>query len=198
MPLYLNAVTPQVLWANLPAASANTNKVFLVTDIGRGGSLWRSDGASWLPVGGSVVITESGVASSVTGTTSITTLATITIPAGVMGTNGQLRITTLWSVNANSANGKSGYVVFGATTYSTLTLTSTLSCQVQHIIRNRGVANSQVGFTSSGSQIFQTSTSAVVTSTEDTATAKTILLQGRVLTTTDTTTLESYTVELIR
>lgn len=199
MPLYLNAVTPQILWANLPTASLNTNKVFLVTDIGRGGSLWRSNGARWMPVGGSVVIAESGVASSVTGTIATTTLASITIPAALMGAEGQLRITTLWSVNANSANTKTGFIIFGATTFASIILTSLLTGQCQHIIRNRGISNTQVGFVSGGSAIYTTSTSALVTATETTTVDKTLLIQGRTLTSAaDTVTLESYTVELLQ
>lgn len=198
MPMFLQGNYPQVLYANLPTASTNTNKVFLVTDIARGGSLWRSDGTSWMPVGGSVVLADSGVASSVTGITSVTTLASITIPANIMGTNGQLRITTLYSAGANNANVKKGQITFGSTIYATITLTSLLTGQCQHIIRNRGVANSQVGFVNSGTAIFTTSTAALITSAEDTTTAKTLLLQGSVNVTSDTITLESYSVELIR
>lgn len=36
-------------FATLPSASANSGRVAVVTDIGYGGSLWRSNGATWEP-----------------------------------------------------------------------------------------------------------------------------------------------------
>ena len=197
MPLFLNTAIPQVLWANLPAASTSTDKVFLVTDVAVGGTLFKSNGTVWLPVGGSVVIAKSGVASAVTGTTALTALATIAIPAAIMGTTGQLRITTLWSAAANNANAKTGFVKLDTALYQSIALASNLSSQALVHIRNRNSASSQVGWIST-TTAFGLSGTGVTTSTVDTSVAKNIVIQGQLGNSGDTLTLESYTVELMR
>ena len=44
-----------------------------------------------------IILAQSAVAVSKTGDTNEATLASITIPAGAMGANGSLRLTTVWS-----------------------------------------------------------------------------------------------------
>jgi hypothetical protein len=46
---------------------------------------------------GSRVIAQSAISATLTGTVNETTLATIPIPAGMIGLNGHCRVTTLWS-----------------------------------------------------------------------------------------------------
>jgi hypothetical protein len=58
---------------------------------------------------GPVILAQSGAASSVTGTTTETTLASVTIPGGMMGANGSVRISAKWSYT-NSANAKNLFV----------------------------------------------------------------------------------------
>lgn len=144
----------------------------------------------------SSVLKQSGVAAPVTGTTAETTLATIPLPAGIMGLNGVLRITMVWTVT-NSANNKSLRVVLGGSLFSGVDLTTTASAQFQVHIRNRGVANSQIGFISSSGFPFSTSGGSPVTGTVDTAVAQNLLITGQLASGAETITLEAYTVELL-
>lgn len=142
------------------------------------------------------VLGQSGVASSVTGTTSETTLATIPVPAGLMGLNGVLRVTAMWTVT-NSANNKALRVVFGGSLFSGVDLTTTASAQFQTHIRNRGAANSQIGFIVSSGFPFATSGGSPVTGAVNTAVAQNLLITGQLASGAETITLEAYTVELL-
>jgi len=53
-PLYFDPTLDNTIWANLPDATKNLNVIKFVTDIGKGGSFWKSDGEVWRPIGGSV------------------------------------------------------------------------------------------------------------------------------------------------
>jgi hypothetical protein len=70
----LNAV-PSVTFANLPAASGVTNQIYNVSDVGINGSNWQSNGTTWLPVNGSVVLFKSNIPFYIapTGTITVTT-----------------------------------------------------------------------------------------------------------------------------
>lgn len=195
--LNLQTFLPTYTWATLPSAAANNGLRVHVSDVGEGGSDWKSNGTLWLPVNGSVLLARSAVAASVTGTAAETALATITIPAGLMGTNGQLRVTQLWTVT-NSANTKTLRARFGGMSgiiYTNAPLTTSGCAQFLTQIRNRGAANSQVGGISTG--YVATSGSAVV-SAVDTSQATTIVLSGQLASVGETITLESYSVELLR
>lgn len=194
MPMFGDQITDYT-WATKPSV-APLDEIICITDVARGGSLWRGDGTNWLPVGGLILLGSSATSSSVTGTTSTTTLATIALPAGIMGANGQIRLTTLWSAGTVNANAKNLIVKFDAATYQSASLTS-LSAQTLVHIRNRNSAASQVGWTGSTSS-FGTSSSPVITSAIDTSVAKNILIQAQLTNISDTLTLESYTLELLR
>lgn len=192
-------LTTSYTWATLPSAAANSGTRVRVTDVGPNGSDWISNGTDWVPVNGFAMIARSAVASSVTGTTTETTLATITIPAGVMGTNGQLWIMTLWS-NTSNANNKTLRVRFSGiagTQYLLSTATTGVGSQIPLFIRNRNSASSQIGGNSS-SATFGHTASAAVTSAVDTSLATTLVISGQLANAGDTLTLESYTVELKR
>lgn len=191
-----NPLISEYTWANKPAV-APLGQIICISNVARGGSLWRGNGTNWLPVGGSVVLAESAVASSVTSTTALTTLASITIPAGIMGTDGQLRITTLWSTGANNANVKTAYIKFDTNSLQSFNLASVLAAQSLAYTRNRGSASSQINWVNSITP-FTTTAAALLTSTVDTSTDKNILLQAHLANSSDTVTLEAYSVELMR
>ncbi|MBP3958342.1 hypothetical protein J8F10_24095 [Gemmata sp. G18] len=169
-----------------------------MTDIG-GGALFISTGTIWKPVGGSCVLASSSVSGvSVTGTTSETTLATVTIPAGLMTANGALRVRTLWSYT-NSGNNKVPRMRLGGiggTVFMGPTFTTTASAQIDSDVRNRGAANSQVSWNFSSLGI-GSSTGAPTTGSVDTATAQDLVFTGQLTNTGETITLESYRVELV-
>jgi hypothetical protein len=64
-------------------------------------------------------------------------------------------------------------------------------------MRNRGAANSQVGFTATTFQSFVSAAATVTTSSVDTAAAVSLLITGQKASAGETITLESFIAELI-
>lgn len=160
------------------------------------------DGAAWAPAARAVqswrVLAASAVAASHTGDTSETVLATVPAPAGGMGPNGALRITTQWSYT-NSANNKtlrcrlgglSGAAVFAP--FATTTATAV----IQRLLQNRNSQSSQVTFQAGTINSFTTG-SAVATPAVDTSIAQDLVFTGQLANAGDAVTLESYLVELL-
>ncbi|PRZ51236.1 hypothetical protein BX589_12077 [Paraburkholderia fungorum] len=141
-----------------------------------------------------LVLAQSAAPSSVTGTTATTTLASIPIPAGVMGVNGALRLTLNWSTT-NNANTKTVAVTLGGTQVYSTGNQSVLSVQTQINIRNRNSQSSQV--TSASIVTFGGSGSAVTTTSIDMTQARTLAITGTLGSSSDTLTLEGYTLELL-
>ena len=131
-----------------------------------------------------------------TGDTDETTLATITIPAGVMGANGLLRVTTLWTTT-NNANNKTQRIKLGSSEFLAYVATTEASHQHLTVIRNRGAQNSQVGAAKAAANAFDLSTSAVATASIDTSAQASLSITGQLANAADTITLESYLVEIL-
>jgi len=145
------------------------------------------------------VIAMSAVAVSAGADTNENTLATITIPAGIMGLNGALRVTTYWSLT-NNANSKTLKVYFGGiggTTYLSVDRASAASFSTQTFVHNRGAANSQVGNSDAAANVFTATTDALTTSAIDTSAATTVVITGQKASSGDTLTLAGYIVELL-
>jgi len=145
---------------------------------------------------GVVKLGGSGVAVPHTGDTNDFVFATIPVPAGVMGPNGILRITTFWSCT-NNANGKTGRTRFsgaGGTIFQSIGLNSIATMRAGGEIANRGALNSQVGSTSTG---WGSSSNAPVTAAVDTSVDQTVTITGQLTVGTDTLTLEYYLVEVL-
>lgn len=140
-------------------------------------------------------ICKSAVASSITGTTTETTLATCTIPANAIGPNGQIEIQALWSTT-NSANTKTLRIKFGSAGYFATGVTSVATAQTITRIANRNANNSQVGGPSASFGPSGSSTSAAVTSAIDTTSAVSLTFTAQLGNTSETITLESYVVRL--
>jgi hypothetical protein len=141
------------------------------------------------------VLAQSAVPSSVTGTTSETVLATITIPANAMGPNGAVRVTSQWSYT-NSANTKTTNQRFAGFQARTVPLTTTSSRSDIFLITNRNATNSQVG-SSAGAGAYGTSGGTSATFSVDTTQPQNITLCGTLTNTSETITLESYIVEIL-
>lgn len=145
------------------------------------------------------IIAASAVAVPHTGNTNETTLATVAIPAGAMGLNGSLRVTTLWSCT-NSGNNKTMRARLGGiggSAFLAAVATTSASMRVMSILSNRDAANSQVGFPSGNSAGTGTSTGAIFTSAVDTSAEQTLVLTAQLASAGETITLESYQVELL-
>lgn len=146
------------------------------------------------------VIGQSAVKVSKTGDTSETVMATITIPAGAMGPNGALRVTSLWSFT-NSGNAKrlrirlggiGGTVFFDTNAYTA----QEAAVDLARTITNRNSEASQVsrGGTSTGAG---GTTSIPITGTVDTTVAQDLVLTCQLSNSGETINLESYSVELL-
>lgn len=138
----------------------------------------------------------SAVASSVTGTTTETALATITIPANTLGANGQLRLYWVGS-HTNSANTKTWRVRFNGitgTAIMTSSLTTTATVVDLRIIANRNATNSQVYWPGS-SALINAGTSTVGTMAVDTTSAVDLVITAQLTNTGETMTLQNYCLE---
>lgn len=140
---------------------------------------------------------QNAVSSSHTGDTTETALATITIPAGTIGANGQVEVIALWSVT-NNANSKTLKVKLGATAFTSVSTTSTGSFQTYTRIANRNSQASQVAMAFGAGNAFASSGGANTTAAIDTSVDTTLTLTGTLAVGTDTVTLESYIVHIYR
>lgn len=113
------------------ANSVPSNTVFNATDIGEGGSLWRSNGTKWLKMG-LIHYYEYMTPVVITGTTLETTLNSFIVKGGVMGASGKMRVYIIGSTN-NNANNKIFRLKHGATTLYQLSVTNSLAF-VSHIL----------------------------------------------------------------
>lgn len=143
------------------------------------------------------VIAQSAVAVSHTGDINETTLATIAVPAGVMGINGQIEITASWSMTS-STNARTMRTKFGAMQLGGLALTTALaSAQTFSRVANRNDAAVQVGGSASAaSNPFSANANALTTGTVDTTAAVDITLTAQLAAAGETITLESYIVKV--
>lgn len=140
------------------------------------------------------ILARSGAAVSHTGDTNETTLATISIAAKAMGTNGALRVTTIWSMT-NNANAKTARLKFAGGTISSAALASGASYAEQRVIMNQNSASAQVAYNGAGG--YGLLTAAVVTGAVDTTTAHNLTITIELGNGGDTVTLEAYIVELL-
>jgi hypothetical protein len=143
----------------------------------------------------SYVLAQSAVASSVTGTTTETTLASVTLPGGAMGANGQIEIISLWSYT-NSANNKILKVKFGGQQLAAITNTTTATEQLLNRAANRNNSSSQVSFSAFSTGGIGTSTNAINTFAVNSDSDVTIALTGQLANTGETITLESYIIKV--
>jgi len=189
----LNPLISEYTWANKPSVAPN-GQIICVTDVGENGSLWRGNGTKWVRLNPIKIFSLSAPV-VLTGTTSATTLATITIPAGLIGANGKLKIYPLWATT-NNANQKTLRAIFGVSTCTTMVSQSVPNNSGLLIIRN--INSESVQKCSSGLVAgIGSSTGSIASPTVDTSAAKTITITGQLAVGTDTLTLEDLFVEVV-
>ena len=140
------------------------------------------------------VLAQSGASTSVTGTVSKTALATITIPGGMLGANGIIRIIPLFSYT-NSANNKTLSTELNGTAVVSAVVTTTADDQFIIIYRAANSTTAQkyyVGGTGIGPIA-----SAIGTAAINTANDVILTISGTLANTGETITLEAYTVEIL-
>lgn len=146
-----------------------------------------------------ILLASSAVAVSHTGDTNETILATVPIPAGLMGLNGALRISSGWSIPGGSGNTKTTRVRFGGISGTVLLSvghTTNVSMRDSRIWQNAGSASSQIG-DPSNSATPGSSTAAFVTGAVDTAVAQDLVFTAQSNNAGETITLLRWMVELI-
>jgi len=151
---------------------------------------------SKLELGMSYVLARSFAPASVTGTLAETDLATIDIPAGLMGPNGVLRIVCFWSFT-NSANTKTVRNRFGASPLSSLQVTAIGSSRTTSYAFNRNAENSQLGSTATQGISDGSSAGAWTNLAVDTTVAQTIRITAQLANAGESVTLEGYMVEVM-
>lgn len=193
MPLYKAGIIDYT-WENKPA-TAPLGQIICITDVGENGSLWRGNGTTWVRLH-SIKIYDLSAAVVLTGTTSATTLATITIPAGLIGTNGKVKFYPLWS-NTNNANTKTLRVVLNSgTTVYTGTAQNSVHNTGLLILRNFNSETTQ-RMSSGMTAGLGSTTGSIAAVTIDTTAAVTVTITGQLANSADTMTLESLFVEIV-
>lgn len=143
--------------------------------------------------GGIGLLAQSGAPVSVTGTTTETVQASIPIPAGVVGPNGVLRITPLWSAPVNADSNTYRCRVAGTVLFAT-TLANDGSFSPIITARNTGSALVALGGTSlgvGGSGSVPTSLAVDMTAPQS------LTITAQLASAADTVTLLGYTVEVL-
>lgn len=135
------------------------------------------------------------VGSAFTGSTAKTALATITIPAGMMGVNDGVEVEWLCSYT-NNANAKQFDVDFGATNFHSQSTTTQFTNVQKKFIFNRNSLTSQVA-----NQInlsYGNVTTALVTMSENTANSVVVTFSITLANAGDSATLERFSVNIIK
>ena len=184
-------------WATKPVASSvRADHVIFVTDVGNG-SYFISDGTYWKKVHPVNLYTTGSTTTAVTNTTAETQVASFTLPGGVMGLNGILRLCPMFS-QTNSANTKTLRIKLGAATVITQAFGGAGSASAYGIltIRNLNSQSSQKS-TQGGSLGVGTTSSAIGTSAADTSADITVSLTVQMGALAETVTLEHLFVEVL-
>jgi len=159
MPLYKAGII-EYTWETKPSVAPN-GQIICVTDIGENGILCRGNGTKWIKLN-AFVLYSNLTTTSLTGTTTETTLATIPIKGGVLGVNGKLRFYILGTVT-NNANAKTFRLKHAATSLWQCTYTTAVGITSQILFLNKNSESSQVT-SLYNSAILSGSTSTSVTS----------------------------------
>jgi hypothetical protein len=161
---------------------------------------FRSIGGTWRPIryrGRTGIIAHGSTQLAVGAVTVETVIATIPIPAGLIGPKGIVELDLIWSLT-NNANAKTGRVRLGGLAGSSvgfLTLTSFASARSLHKFYNRNAEDSQVYF--GGGSGVGTSGTALGTAAVNTAVAQDLVITGTKANAADLLALEAYEVRLV-
>lgn len=194
--------TRNLTWSQRPNASQYQNEIIYISDIGIGGSYWTSNGTYWSPLNGEVTLAQSGATVSLTGTTSETVLATYTFPGGLMSANGQIEIIHFWNV-PSTANNKQirvrhssvGGGIAGDIYYYNA-VTTIIGLQGITCIRANNSVSAQKGWGigSTGASGIGTIASALRSFTRGLQSDSDIVLTAQLADTSETVTLEGYSI----
>ncbi len=154
------------------------------------GSKFTVAGAA-IPLLNGNIIYQSGSTVALTGTTTETILATLTIPAGWLRTNGSVELAeALWSMvnNANNKTLRARLGGIGGFAFWSQTVTTAASARGMGRVQNANATNSQKSYSGAS---FGSTTSAILTGAIDTSVAQTIVITGQLANAADSLSLES-------
>lgn len=174
-------------------SSANLRSA-LTDETGTGAAVFADTPTLVTPRGVPYLLAQSAVASPVTGTTSETTLATITVPANALGPNGRVIVTAFFSMT-NSANTKTLRMRWGGISGSVMTssgLTTSATWRTEGEVANRNATNSQVTGPNNAASVYNQTPTAITTASIDTTASVDIVITGTLTNTGETITLEYY------
>ena len=180
MPLYKAGIIDYT-WATKPSI-APLGQIICVTDIGENGILCRGDGTKWIRMH-QVNLYNLATPVVLTGTTSETTMLTVSIPASLMNKRGRVNVIVLLSLT-NNANNKTVRVKIGGQTVVSTTST------------NQSVLGFSGWLLNLNSETSQKNGSAV-SFTIDTTIANDLVITGQLANAGDTVTLTAVSLELI-
>ena len=190
---------PSYTWVLKPA-TATAGKIIEITDVGDGGSLWIGNGTDWIPMG-PITLARSGVQSPLTGVTVETQMAAVTIPAGLLGKNGSIRVRAYWTFtgSTNLKTFKVRYSTSAGTAFlnNATATAANISFMGEVIISNRNDPAQQVAFATALTGNDGFANNSTLTATVNTANATQIYLSGTLANSSETATLEYYEVTLL-
>lgn len=198
----LNLFGGTFLYKQLPGPS-NFRGIIFVPDVGIHGSFWYSDGTTYGLVNGSCVLSQSAVPVSCSASTAEEVLQQVPIFGSLLGLNGALRLTTLFTIS-NNANTKTIRARFGTTALggsAWLANQSTTVASLNYlpqVLRNRNAVNSQITYVPANGGNTTSSGNANGTFTEDSSVDNILAITGQKAVAGDVLTLEGYTLELLR
>lgn len=143
---------------------------------------------------GPLILAQSAVPQSVTGTLVETTMASIVIPGGIMGANGMLRVQLLLSC-VNNANAKTVNIKLGGALVTALGFASNDRAVVEVYVINRN--NLAAQSFSASQKVNSQSFTGMSTGAIDTSADRTLTISATLANVADTVTLERYTVEVL-
>lgn len=171
------------LWIN----TATLNKFTCIANTA-GAARWRHEPR---------ILAMSNTAVSAAADTAVNTLATYTLTANTMGSNGEIVVDQYWTVN-NNANAKTTRVSFGGTNVQGQALASNAAAIERTVIRNRTASTQIARPAAAGGGGFGATTASITTLAVDTTADVTILITAQKGTAGDTMTLEGYSITLTR
>ena len=177
----LNPLISEYTWANKPSV-APLGQIICVTDVGENGILCRGDGTKWIRMH-QVNLYNLATPVALTGTTSETTMLTVSIPAGFINKRGRLNVIGLM-ILTNNANLKTLKVKFGGQTLATVTSTSQAALGFSTWLLNLNSETSQKNGNA-------------VSFTIDTTIANDFVITGQLANAGDTVTLTAVSMEII-
>lgn len=177
----LNPLISEYTWADKPSV-APLGQIICVTDIGENGILCRGNGTKWIRMH-QVNFYNLATPVALTGTTSETTMLTVSIPASLMNKRGRANVIGLLSLT-NNANTKTVRVKVGGQLVASITST------------NQNLLGFSAWLLNLNSETSQKNGSAV-SFTVDTTIANDLVITGQLANAGDTVTLTTFSMEII-